>query len=153
MPYKKRHGSYTGAHPVARSMPPFTNYYGKIIIQAKIRRINGKKSAFSLHALRLSSKPSKPHKHCRSSDSLPTGGAFPSSSLEDSGHRMPQPFLESSQQRDCPGFSPDSLLILFARETGKRNNARRQRYDFCSDTAMCSYKIIAIFATSQLVDQ
>ena len=134
-------------------MPPFTNYYGKIIIRCKIRQFNGIKSAIPLHALRPSSKPSKLHRHCRSSDSLPTKGAFPFSYLENSGYGMPQSFLGNSQQRDCPGFSPDSLLILFARKTGKRNNARRQRYDFCSDTAMCSYKIIAIFATSQLVDQ
>ena len=129
-------------------MPPFTNYYGKIIIRCYDSTDQRKKSVCLLQALRPSSKPSKPNEHCRSSDSLPTGDAFPSSSLENSGLRMSPSFLESSQQRDCPGFSPDSLLILFARETEKRNNARRQRYNFCSDTAKWGNKIIAISTAS-----
>ena len=91
-------------------MPPFTNYYGKIIIRCYDSTDQRKKSVCLLQALRPSSKPSKPNEHCRSSDSLPTGDAFPSSSLENSGLRMSPSFLESSQQRDCPGLSPDSLL-------------------------------------------
>ena len=95
-----------------------------------IRRINGKKSAFSLHALRPSSKPSKLHRHCRSSDSLPTKGAFPFSYLENSGYGMPQSFLGNSQQRDCPGFSPDSLLILFTKKYGKEEQCSAAKIRF-----------------------
>ena len=60
---------------------------------------------------------------CRSSDLLPF--VLPSHlSLKDSGLVVGRQTSKrwSSQQRDCPGFSPDSLFIRdFAKRKSKRN--------------------------------
>ena len=114
---RKRSSSHTLIHA------SFPNYYGKIIKNKynRLRRNKNKerqKPAASLFSPGLSSKPSK--KYALQVFWLTSGmSAFPTrvSGIKE----LPNPFW-SLQQRDCPGFAPDSLLILF-RRSRNRNNA------------------------------
>ena len=115
-----RHASHTkesmarnpGAHPAVRSMPLLTNYYGKIIIHQKESTEQRERDA---HTCTM---PFGRPRSRRNQTSL--AGLLTHFRLEAPSHPLLLGTVaieclshsRSSQQRDCPGFSPDSLLIL-----------------------------------------